>query len=283
VDPTAVVACWRPGPGNAVRFIVAAERVPGYSVREWAAYLRASPVREGPGGRLYAESREARGRTKSILEARQGWCYRANVFLPAYADRAERRAGFVPLRSFRTSDARPVFEPGRRDAAASRAACRHGPVVVTCPARWRCVPIDRVENDLPIDPFVAMVHEDFGYRAVFIELSGAPDLGEQGARLESMFFREMPGGRVLRPSRSERDGVWFEAASEVRGDLPGSRLPGRWLVRVACFRGQAFAAMAWCKGKSIALDRSWLEQVLRCMTAAPAGDRSPHRGSAAGK
>jgi hypothetical protein len=273
VDPTAVVACWRRGPRSGVRFMVAAERVPGYSVREWAAYQRAKKVREGPGGRLYTESRDSRGHAKSILEVRQGWCYRATLVLPDYAEPAERREGFVALRSFRTRDARPVFEPARRGETPSRATRRHGPVVVTRPARWRFVPIEHVKNDFPLDPFAVMVHEDFGYRAVFVALSGAPDLGEQGARLESMFFREMPGGRVLRPSRSARDGVWFEAVSEVSGDLPGSRLPGCWLVRVACFRGQAFAAMAWCKGKSIALERSWLEQALRCMTAAPAGNR----------
>jgi len=269
VDPAAVVACWRLGSGSVVRFTLAVERVPGYTVRQWAAYQRVSEVREGPDGRFYTESPGPSGREKSILEARQGWCYRATLFLPDFADPTERLQGFVPLRTFRTRDAPPRLDPDRPDATRDVTIRRHGPVAVTCPPGWCFVPIDRIENEVPIAPVLAMEHETFGYRAVLVPLPDGDSLGDLGARLESRFFREMPGGKVTRPSRHESDGVWFEATSEIPGTFRGSRLPACWLVRIARFEGQPMAALAWCKGTSLALDRPLLEQALRCMTPAP--------------
>lgn len=262
------------------------ERIPGFSVRQWAAYQRLRKPRAGPDGRLFAETPGFQGRWKSILESREGWCLRATIYLPDAARDSERAAGLAALRSFGSLDPESSLlfsaPPSRLAAAAphlppdqavrdGRWARRGCPASLGIPPGWRLLFPAATELDIPWEVVAAMEDTDFQHTAVLVELGTDPDLPAQGKRLEDSFRDSMPSGKILRPSHHKEAEIRIEAACDVPGQVPATTVPSRWLMRIARFGDRTYGILAWCKGTTLIHDRQALEKALEAMDTVPAG------------
>lgn len=262
------------------------ERIPGFSVRRWAAYQRLRKPRAGPDGRLFAETPGFQGRWKSIVESRDGWCIRATIYLPDAAQDSERAAGLAALRSYGSLDPEtslrfptppsrllataPHLSPDQavKDGCWARRKC---PVSLRIPPGWRLLFPATTGLDIPREVIATMEDTDLGHTAILVDMGTDPDLPAQGKRLEDAFRATMLSGEILRPSHHKGGEIYIEAACDVPGQVPATTVPSRWLMRIARFGDRTFGILAWCKGTTLVHDRQDLENALEAMGAVPDG------------